>query len=432
MIEKVLEKAGRAVDSAEVYSFENSKVEVSFESGKLKSAEEKRFSGMGLRVIHGGKIGFSSSTDPGRLDEMMEHASAASEFGKKVEFNFPGTADHIRVDTYDPAVETYSPAAAIDEGKRAVSELRERVPKGMTDVRISASTSTIRLVNTAGLDVTYDATDFTHFVTTVIIDGDSILWIGDGGHYGNLNIRTDDYVKKISDLAKKAERKAPRTSGNVPVIFTAEELPNLLRSIEMGIDGKRLLKGESPLIGREGERMLSSVTLIDDPFIDHAPGSRPFDAEGVPSQKNILFEDGVFRSFLFDLDTAGKTGRTTTASAERSALSIPAIGPSNMAMSPGSSSLEEMIGKIDRGVIVYGVLGGGQSNLLAGDFALNIMLGFLIQKGEIIGRLLDTMVSGNVYNSFSSIALTGSETRLVGSNMVVPDVMFSEISLSSR
>jgi len=200
----------------------------------------------------------------------------------------------------------------------------------------------------------------------------------------------------------------------------------------MGIDGKRLLKGESPLIGREGERMLSSVTLIDDPFIDHAPGSRPFDAEGVPSQKNILFEDGVFRSFLFDLDTAGKTGRTTTASAERSALSIPAIGPSNMAMSPGSSSLEEMIGKIDRGVIVYGVLGGGQSNLLAGDFALNIMLGFLIQKGEIIGRLLDTMVSGNVYNSFSSIALTGSETRLVGSNMVVPDVMFSEISLSSR
>ena len=89
-----------------------------------------------------------------------------------------------------------------------------------------------------------------------------------------------------------------------------------------------------------------------------------------------------------------------------------------------------MISGMDEGVIVYGVLGGGQSNLLAGDFALNIMLGFLVRNGEIAGRLIDTMVSGNVYSAFNSIDRMSSEVTQTGA-LFVPDIMFSELSLSS-
>ena len=111
---------------------------------------------------------------------------------------------------------------------------------------------------------------------------------------------------------------------------------------------------------------------------------------------------------------------------------MPSIELSNIVMSPGTSTLEKMIGDLDEGVIVYGVLGGGQSNLLAGDFALNIMLGFLIRKGEFAGRLQDTMISGNVYKSFDSLAAAGSEIKTVGSPYHVPDVLFSNLSISSR
>jgi PmbA protein len=301
----------------------------------------------------------------------------------------------------------------------------------MTDLEFSASVTTVRITNTSGLDVTYRCTDFSLFVVSVIVEGDSILWIGDGGNFGKLDLRTDEYVKKIADLARKTETKAPKIAGTLPVIFTAQEMPNLLKSIELGINGKRLLKGDSPLIGREGERVLGTVTLTDNPCLDYAPGSRPFDDEGVVSQKHVLFDNGVFQTFLFDFDTAAKTSSKSTASATRSMLSTPVIAPSNLIMSQGESSLQEMVKGIEEGIIVYGVLGGGQSNLLAGDFALNIMLGFLIRNGELAGRLVDTMVSGNVYEAFGNIAAMNARVEQVGS-LFVPDVMFSELSVSSR
>ena len=431
MIERLLDKAKRRVDAAEVYALDDTTMELSFEAGKLKNAEHKVFSGLGLRVIYNGKLGFSSSTDPGALDEMVEKARASAAFGKAADFEFPSQSESPAVDTFDPSVESYTPEEAVREGKKAVELLRETVPRGLTDVTIAATASATRIVNSSGLDVSYRSTDFSQSILSVIVDGDSILWIHDSGHYGTLTVRTEDYVRKISGLAALAEKKAPKVSGTLPVIVAADELPELLESIEMGIDGKRLLKGESPLIGREGEKVLGQVTLVDDPFIAAGIGSRPFDDEGVPSQRTVLFDNGVFKSFLFDLDTAAKTGGVSTANAERHSLSTPMIGTSNLVMSIGTSNLEEMIAETREGVIVYGVLGGGQSNLIAGDFALSIMLGFLIRNGEVQGRLADTMVSGNVYDAFGSIARMGADIRHVGSAFV-PDVMFSDLSVSSR
>lgn len=433
MIESILDKVKRRGASAEVFLTERAASEISFESGKLKNAEQKTVLGIALRVIHEGRLGFASTTDPHRIEDLVENALAASRFGKEVHFEFPGKAipEGYGTSTFDPAVENYSPAQAVSEGKRAVDMLRERCPKGLTDLSISTAVTTIRIANTAGFDTSYISTDFREYITLVVVEGDSILWIGDGNHFGTLDIRTDAYVEKIAALAGHAEKKAPKISGMLPVIFTAQEMPSLMQAFEMGINGRRLVKGDSPLIGREGEKILGDVTLFDDPYIEGSPGSRPFDDEGMPSQVTVIFEEGVFWHFLFNLDTAAQAGRVSTANAQRGLLSAPSVGTSNLVMLPGKSSLEEMIKSIDEGVIVHGVLGGGQSNLLAGDFALNIMLGFLVRNGEICGRLVDTMVSGNAYQAFGSIAASGSDVKPVGS-IFVPDVMFSALSISSR
>jgi len=440
MIENILDNAKKKVDTAEVYFAETLSNSILFESGILKNIERKSISGAGLRVIHEGRLGFSSTTDPTRIEEMIENACANSRYGKEVRFAFPGSSEIQQVATFDPAVESYMPDEAVEEGKRAVNALRGTCPKGLTDVIISSNTTKVRIANTSGLDISQRSTVFSHVIYTTIVEGDSILWIEEGGEYGALKIRTEEYIEKISDLVRKSETKAPKVSGSMPVIFTARELPSLLKSIELGVDGKRLVKGDSPLIGREGENVLGSITLTDDPLIDGAPGSRAFDGEGVPSQRNVLFKDGVFQTFLFDLGTASdaccvplaqRAGYCSTASAVRSMLSCPVVSASNLVMSTGDSNLEKMISEIDEGIIVYGVLGGGQSNLIAGDFAHNIRLGFLIQKGEIAGRLVDTMVSGNVYSAFGSISALSSETHQIGS-MFLPDAMFSELSISSR
>lgn len=416
---------------AEVVRSERAVVEVSFESGKLKTAERKRLLGIGLRIINDGCIGFAATSDETRLDALVENALASARFGKEAKFAFPGMGGSDGTATFDPKVESYGPSDAIAEGKRAIGALRESCPKALTDVGIIASVSTVHIANTAGLDASYRSTDFRHSVTSVLVEGDSILWIQEGGEYGVLDVRTDEYVRKISLLARQSATTAPKTTGKLPVIFVAHEMSSLLESVELGVNGRRLVKGDSPLIGREGEKVLGNVTLSDDPFRTGAPGSRPFDDEGTPSRRTVLFEEGVFRSFLFDLDTAAQAGRTSTANATRGMLSAPTIGTSNLVMGTGESDLDSMIRETGEGVIVHGVLGGGQSNLLAGDFALNIMLGFLVRDGEIQGRLVDTMVSGNVYDAFRAVAASGRETQPVGASFV-PDVKFSELSISSR
>ena len=387
--------------------------------------------GAGLRVIKDGRIGFSATTDPDRIDRLVEEAVAGTEFGKKAAFTFPGTLPETTVDTFDPEVASLSPERAVEEGRKAVDMLSQTVPEGQTEVELEASRSEVRILNTAGLDASYKSTDFSYMVLSVIVKGDSILWIDEGGHYGSLILKTDEYVAQIAERAKQAKNVAPTVNGRLPVIFVAQQMPNILQAVEMAVDGSRLYKGDSPLIGREGDTVLGSVTIIDDPFIPCSPGSRPFDDEGTPSRSTVLFEDGKFCSFLFDLDTAAETGNRTTGNAERGALSLPSTGTSNLVMSAGVSSREEMIGSLDRGVVVYGVLGGGQSNLLAGDYAFNVMLGFLVEGGEVVGRLTDTMISGNIYDDFGRISAMGSTCEQVGSYHI-PDVMFSDLAISSR
>jgi PmbA protein len=431
IVERAIERAKRRGASAEVCLSERLRSEVAFEAGNLKTAERKRRLGIGLRVISEGRMGFAAASDESRIDDLVESALASARFGKEAGFAFPGRAAHAAYDAFDPGVERYGPEEAILEGMKAVDFLKGECPNGLTDVNISASVADTRIVNTSGLDVSWRSTEFHHAVTLVVVEGDSILWIGEGGSYGTLDLRTDDYVRSIADLERKSREKAPKLSGALPVLFVAHEMPNLLASIELGVNGRRFVKGESPLIGREGESILGGITIADDPLLPGAPGGRPFDDEGSPSRKNLLFEDGVFRSFLFDMDTAAQAGRATTASAVRGPLSPPTVGTSNLVVSTGDSDLGRMIAQIKEGVIVYGVLGGGQSNLLAGDFALNVMLGFHIRGGEIGGRLTDTMVSGNVYGALGSAAARGKVARPVGP-VFTPDILFSELSVSGR
>ena len=65
MVEKILEKAKKKADAAEVYFTETINNSIVFESGILKNVERKSFSGSVLRIIKEGRLGFSSTTEYG-------------------------------------------------------------------------------------------------------------------------------------------------------------------------------------------------------------------------------------------------------------------------------------------------------------------------------------------------------------------------------
>jgi PmbA protein len=64
---------------------------------------------------------------------------------------------------------------------------------------------------------------------------------------------------------------------------------------------------------------------------------------------------------------------------------------------PGDQSLEEMLRGLDEVILVENIIGLGQGNVLAGEFSNNVAMGFLVHKGEVVGRVKNTMIAGNVY-----------------------------------
>jgi PmbA protein len=217
------------------------------------------------------------------------------------------------------------------------------------------------------------------------------------------------------------------------VIFTSEPLVSLLMALEMGTSGKRVQKRSSPLTGRIGEEILDPrVSIFDDGRLDYGVGSAPFDGEGVPTQRTALFDHGTLRAFTYDLQTAGMMGAVSTGNGGRDFSSLPVPMTTNFAMETGDTSLERMISSIAEGVLVHGVIGGGQSNLIAGDFSVNVGLGYKIEKGHLVGRVKDTMVAGNVYDILkNNLAAVGDRIETQG-NYHLPALQFSDLSVVGR
>jgi len=103
-----------------------------------------------------------------------------------------------------------------------------------------------------------------------------------------------------------------------------------------------------------------------------------------------------------------------------------------LVLNPGDKSLKEMIREMKDGVIVYNVIGGGQSNLLAGDFSLNLGLAYKVENGEIVGRVKDSMVAGNVYTLLRDhLVAVGDQIEEHG-QYYLPALCFQDLPVVSK
>jgi PmbA protein len=120
--------------------------------------------------------------------------------------------------------------------------------------------------------------------------------------------------------------------------------------------------------------------------------------------KKVLIEQGVVRQFLYDLKTAAQAGAEPTGNGfktagllDRSFRRPPSVAPTTWLVPPGDRSLEQILRDLDEALLVEQVIGLGQGNVIAGEFSNNVSVGFLVRRGEIIGRVKNTMIAGNTY-----------------------------------
>jgi PmbA protein len=432
MEEQILSLAESRGAQAEVFSSDENRTVVAFEANEFHSQESRLARGYGLRVVKDGRVGFGSSSDPNKVGELVQAALATAEFGKRCGFEFPGPAPCPMVKTFDNRVIMLPASKMIEWGRELVDAVRARVPNLKLDVTIARTYRETLVVNSAGLNARSSRAILQLRATGLVVH-EGLVWISE---YENLSSGATPAIgalaDRIEERAKFARTRTQLATGTYPVIFTPMAVPNLLQPFLVGANGKHLEKGVSPLIDRVGQKLLDAkITIADNGLRDFGTASGPFDAEGVPRRRTALFDRGVFTGFLFDLATAAACGAKSTGSAGRNYGAPPQPGYSNVELVPGAGRFEDTLAGIREGLLVYECIGGGQSNVLAGDVTLNVSSGFQIVNGKVAGRVKDAVIAGNVYDMFKNVAAVGDTVRDLGA-YYVPFVLFPGLKVATR
>ncbi|MDP3063423.1 MAG: TldD/PmbA family protein [Chloroflexota bacterium] len=433
-LEELLERARRVSQQAEVFRYYHKDTPVAFEANRLKRVEQRETSGTALRIVVNGRLGFSSTTDSKGEEGLIESALEMAPFGPEAHLSFPGHVSFQPVEVYDPATEALTPERMVELGQRLVDQVRALDPELLVDARVSRGIYRVSIRSSNGGVCDYRKSYFYVYAEGTLVNGTDMLFVWDGQGSCRPITDTSEIVATIAEQLERSRTVAPAPDGQPPVLFTPQAVASvLLPPLLAGINGRSVLRGASPLVQRLGEQALDQrFTLRDEPLTPYAVGSRAFDDEGVPTRSLPLVDKGVIASFLYDLDTAAKAGAESTGSAHRELATLPSPGASVLAVGTGDATWQDILSDMRDGLVVEHLLGAGQSNLIGGEFSANVLLGYRVQGGKIVGRVKNTLVSGNVYKVLKELRGLGTEARWISGSVVTPAIYCGGVSVSSK
>jgi PmbA protein len=415
-------KAG--AEAAEVYQAKSLSRPVFFEANRLKQLETAQSEGIALRLWKDNKPGLAVAY--GAVEPKILVAKSI----ELSQLNQPETPElnQANRNLYPNLGHTIPMEELIEMGKHAIELVRSDFPEVLCSSQWDCDIETTRLVNSLGLDCSYTDTTLSGYLAVEWIRGDDFLSVGDGQtQRGYLD--PDRIAQSVIKRLEWAKKNVNPPTGKVPVLFTAKAADMLWETVQAALNGKQVVEGASPWSDRLGQIVISPLlTLTQEP--DRGPFSCPFDDEGSPTRKLTLVQAGKLKLFYADRTIGHRLGSGSTGSGFRSGLgSYPTPGLVNLVVSPGTMSFPELVEHLDSGIIIDQILGSGAG--MSGDFSINVELGYRVKNGKILGRVKDTMVSGNVYTALKQIVALGADIDWNGP-CCTPSIIVEGLSVTGR
>jgi PmbA protein len=418
---------------AEVFEIESEATRIGFEANQLKSFEVEETAGAALRVIVEGRLGFAASSNLEASDQLVANALESAQHGDVLDLRFPMPQPGPEVQVYDQELAALSIDRLVEMGRELIAILREADADANVKIDLERRVRRVRLRNSVGVDVAEEKTPLSVNVVLQRVRGDDVVILFD---YFGTTVWDQDYqafARRLAEKLRLAQRPAELSPGRMPVLFSPTGALVLGLPLLMGLNGKNVYQGVSPMAGRVGEQLFDEkLSLLDDPTLDGRPGSSAYDDEGLPRQRRALIADGVLQGFVYDLKTAVQSGTEPTGNGARGLFNPPRPGFSNLVIEGGTTPLAEIIATIDEGLLVESPLGLGQGNVISGAFSNNLSLAFKIERGEIVGRVKDVGIAGNVYQDLCHIAAFSQESEWVYGGLRLPHILLSELNVVTK
>ena len=395
--DKCVKEVEKLSDNWEIFIANSETINVESKNDILSFAKQEIEKGVGIRIIKDNKIGFAYTTD---LDKIYETAQKALDNAKlnKLDENYEFAHVEKVTDvkgTYDARYDDLS----LDECCKFLENIIERTKDNDCNVRLS-----VYIEKDGQYAASYDYNSSRHLDL----------------EYEKL---TDDACKLVHDSLN------PKTieTKNCDVILDYYAASGLLSTFIQGFNSENVLRGRSILHDKINTEITdSNLTIIDNPLLENAMGTSKCDGEGTASKKTTLVEDGVLKSFLYDIYTANKSGCESTSNGYRASyLTTPDVSPSNLELKfKNSIGLDE----IDSGIITTNVLGAHTANPISGDFSVELSNAFTVENGEITDGVKKAMISGNIYELMKKCESIESEIKQKGS-FIIPKIMIHDLKV---
>ena len=429
IVEQVIDLANKKGIKAEVYYAASQDTPIEFGNNRLKSLETKASEGIALRVIADGKLGFASSTDLTRLSDLVDAAVATAEIGDPVEFDFAQDVNFTesKSDYQPPNTEKL-----VGIGEDLIEKIHQYNPDILVDVSFHSRSSQEKLATTTNVYTEQHSQSLSAVLSGNLVRGEDFL---QAYAYEVTSDRQPDYeaiLQKLITKYQRAEGAASIKSGTYSVLFTPSAVSSTMgRMFGTIFSGQSVVQKASPLTDKLGEKIVDErISVFEDPSI--GVSACEYDDEGVATSKKNLIDRGVVKQFYWDRRWAARQGTKPSGNGFRGGISRPSPSLANVCISPGATSVDDLIAGIDEGIIVDQVLGAGQSNVLAGEFSVNIDLGYKVEQGKIVGRVKDTMVAGNIFEAFNNLVDLSDRLEWVGSGAYVPHILFAKLGVAAR
>ena len=435
-MERLMEMAKKVCEGVELYGLEESGDSVSFENGRLKEIESQSQSGMSLRLLRGGHLGFAYTKNLIDREGFLQNALDSLKGEVEAGFEFPFTRHVPPLDTYDPSVEHLSSRTLVEECQRICDFLTTKTT-GQVNVSAGRKTGRIRILNSHGTDVSTTSSAYALHASVLFPNSYASIhrpWVRKRFEHA-----PDSYLQFILEAYNSSVKEIPLRGGRMKALFLPEALYALLWRIQSVTNGRNIYQKVSPVLGKLNEKIFDGkLTLYDDPLNDRFPGSRGFDDEGTPCRSFSIVEKGVLNHFYYDLYYAGKVGVPPTGHGYKSAMwggetvsFKPSPSLEHLYIQPGEKSLRDLMRMMDQGIMIAGVMGAHSGNILNGDYSIGLSPGLYVENGEIVGRVKDAMVAGNIFDTMNHI-IALEDTLHPASGGMFPAILFDGVSVATK
>lgn len=414
----------RGVDVAEAIARAGSELSVKVRLGEAELIEEAGHRAVGMRVMKGKRVALTSTSDltPAGLARFLDDALELCELSQEDPFAGPADPDLLargalpELDLYDAAGGSVGADEALTRAKAAEKAALDADPRitNSEGATYSRTAGGFAVALSGGFRGGYLGSY--QSITVAPVADDEGGKRRRGHHWtARRHLAELDAPEAVGreaarrTLAKLGAHKVP--SCEAPVVFDPDAARALLGLLAGAIMGGSVWRKSSYLAGREGTAVASPlVTVVDDPLMPRAPGSRPFDGEGLLARRNVVVEGGVLKTYLCDSYSGRKLGRPSTGSAARGASGGVGESTSNFVLQPGSASREDIIADTPRGLYVTSMMGFGY-NAVTGDFSRGAA-GFWIENGKLTHPVGEVTISLNLDDLLKRIDALGSDLDL--------------------